>query len=219
MTTKSEHIDTLARTLFGESVPHNIEDATAIAAVIMNRVKLPNWPATVSEVCLQPYQFSCWNVSDPNRARIAKASGDWFDQCKEIATAAVDKKLDDPTTQSTHYHTPAVNPKWSRKKVPVYQTAGHYFFNDIDTAPPKTAKQALDQKAPLSESRTMQGGKIATAGVTGSGLAELVTEASGFLEPLAAYADTMKYLFLIITLVGIGLTMHARWDDRRKGKV
>jgi len=43
MTTKAEHIDTLARTLYGEAKPHDIQDATAIACVVMNRVALPNY--------------------------------------------------------------------------------------------------------------------------------------------------------------------------------
>jgi len=46
---KEQHIDILARTLYGESVPNNIEDAQAIAAVVMNRVKLQNWPNTVKQ--------------------------------------------------------------------------------------------------------------------------------------------------------------------------
>lgn len=119
MTTKAEHIDTLARTLYGEAKPHDIQDATAIACVVMNRVALPNWPDDVESVCIQPYQFSCWNTSDPNRARIFKANGAWFDKCVQIAMKAVDHQLVDPTNASTHYHTPAVKPAWSRGKKPV----------------------------------------------------------------------------------------------------
>ena len=52
MTTKAEHIDTLARTLYGEAKPHDIQDATAIACVVMNRVALPTgrmtWKASAS---------------------------------------------------------------------------------------------------------------------------------------------------------------------------
>jgi N-acetylmuramoyl-L-alanine amidase len=214
-----KHMDTLARTLYGESKPNDVADAEAIASVIMNRKRLPNWPDEVTAVCLQPYQFSCWNVSDPNRKRIMEAKGKWFEQCKDIADRAIMGRIPDPTTRSTHYHTPAVNPKWSKGKKAVYKTNGHLFFNDIDTKPPVTAKEALDQKRPLSTTRGMKGGAITGAGITLSAAADIAGQVQTQVEPLVVYSDVLKYVFIAVALIGVGVTVYARWDDRRKGRV
>lgn len=43
----------------------------AVANVIMNRVNRGGWyGASIKDVVLKPYQFSCWNATDPNRAKI-----------------------------------------------------------------------------------------------------------------------------------------------------
>lgn len=67
---------------------------------------------------------------------------------------------------------------------------------------------------PLRKSRTVAGGSVAGAAVVAS---EVVTEVKDQVEPLAPYADSLKLLFLLVALAGIGLTIWARIDDRRKG--
>lgn len=220
MTTKAEHIDTLARTLYGEAKPHDIQDATAIACVVMNRVALPNWPDDVESVCIQPYQFSCWNTSDPNRARIFKANGAWFDKCVQIAMKAVDHQLVDPTTASTHYHTPAVKPAWSRGKKPVYFTSGHVFFNDIDTKPPATAKDALNQIKPIGKTDTMVATKIGGIASVGIGA---VSQAIETLEPAMPLAMTLAQAapWAIVAVLALALLYIAwsRYQARKEGKI
>jgi hypothetical protein len=220
MTTKAEHIDTLARTLYGEAKPHDIQDATAIACVVMNRVALPNWPDDVESVCIQPYQFSCWNTSDPNRARIFKANGAWFDKCVQIAMKAVDHQLVDPTTASTHYHTPAVKPAWSRGKKPVYFTSGHMFFNDIDTKPPVTAKDALNQIKPIGKTDTMVATKIGGVASVGIGA---VSQAIETLEPAMPLATTLAQAapWAIVAVLAMALLYIAwsRYQARKEGKI
>ena len=44
-----------------------------------------------------------------------------------------------------------------------------------------------------------------------------MTEVKDQIEPLVPYADSLKLLFLIAALAGIGLTVWARIDDRRRG--
>lgn len=65
---------------------------------------------------------------------------------------------------------------------------------------------------PLAASRTMKGG--AAAGLSTAALA--ATEAAQSIEPLVPYLDTLKWVFLALMLIGIGVTMYARWDDARK---
>ncbi len=219
----SDDIDILARTLFGEAESGNTQDAQAIASVIMNRVAYPNWPYSVSKVCLQPWQFSCWNHNDPNRQRILDASGAWFEKCKKIAADAIAGRLVDMTHKSTHYYATYVPaPKWSKAHRPVYEVRHrnghrHIFFNDIDTRPPIDAAEALDQARPLLKTRTMQGGAAAASGVGLATAAEAVGEVRDQVAPLAMYAETLQFLFLALALLGIGLMIWARIDDRKSG--
>lgn len=66
---------------------------------------------------------------------------------------------------------------------------------------------------PLSASRTVKGGQLASLGVVGSA----ASEAASQLAPLADYSEVIKWLFLGLTVIGIGLTIWARIDDRNKG--
>lgn len=69
-------------------------------------------------------------------------------------------------------------------------------------------------RKPLAQSRTVAGSAVAGTAVLAS---EVVTEVKDQVEPLVPYADSLKLLFLLVALVGIGLTVWARIDDRRRG--
>ena len=160
----TDDVDVLARTLYGEAEAWDREDAEAIAAVVMNRVRWRNWPSTVAAVCLQLMQFSCWNAGDPNRPRIlaVNAGEAWFEECRAIAQRAVNGDLADITGGATHYIADYIRPpNWAKGHKPCFVSGAgkykHLFFNDIDTPPPSTAKDALDQARPLSATRTVKG--------------------------------------------------------------
>ncbi len=230
----SEHdLDILARTLYGEAEAGSAADAKAIASVVMNRVDYPNWPNTAAEVCLQPWQFSCWNANDPNRARILTAKGPWFERCREIALKALTGELEDPTSGSTHYYATFVKkPKWAKGKKPVYRVTHtknneHLFFNDIDTKPPKSAKEALDQQRPVSRTRTMVGaGTLVTTGgaAIGLGLADqiaqvapAVTVAREVAETAHSHPDGLLIVFGLLVVAAAIFIGWARWSDRKRG--
>lgn len=216
----------LARTLYGEARAHDTEDAVAIACVVLNRVAWRNWPNDIGDVCLQPRQFSCWNSDDPNRARILRATREgnaWFGACWQIAEHAAAGELADVTRGATHYHTPAVRPAWSRGKRPVLQTAGHLYFNDIDTPAPADARETLAQERPLASTRTARGGAIA-GGATVGGLAletarEAMQDAGSVLAPFHGLlsSETVAWALAVAALAGIGWMLWARYDDRRQG--
>lgn len=216
--------DIFARTLYGEAEAGNKADAIAIARVILNRMALPNWPSTASGVCLQPWQFSCWNANDPNRQRILNAKGAWWEECQHIAKNALSGKLPpDQTSRSTHYYANWVKmPKWAKGKEPVLIVPhesgnAHLFFNNIDTPPPKTPAEALDQQRPLSSSRTVKGGQIAAIGTTGSAGVTVLEEAAGKIQPIASMHDILMFVFILLTLAGLGWMLWARLDDREEG--
>lgn len=217
-------LDVFARTLFGEAEAGNVEDARSIACVIKNRVNFPNWPDKIEEVCLQPWQFSCWNANDPNRVRIANASGEWFNKCLEIAREAMSDDHVDITNFSTHYYATYVQiPRWARKKTPVKEVRhrtgyAHIFFNNIDTVPPQTVIDALEQNRPLTQCGTVTAAKIsgvASAGIAGA--APLLKDAAPAIPLLQKLADHAPTAVIVILAIGIGYMVWRRIDDRNNG--
>lgn len=219
-----DNIDILARTLYGEAEAGNIKDATAIAHVVVNRVGRAYWPDSVAEVCLQPWQFSCWNQNDPNRVRILAASGSWFEKCKVIAAEVIKSGCNgcDPTSRSTHYYQSNIKePKWARNKRPIYKvghkSGAHLFYNNIDTLPPKTAAEALEQISPIKESRTVRGAQVA-AGATVLGVCgEAIQQMQPVFPLLQTLAQYSPFVLAGLALAGLTYLMFARYEDRKKG--
>ncbi len=73
----------------------------------------------------------------------------------------------------------------------------------------------------LQHTRTVRGGKAATAATVGLGVLQAVQDgiapARDSLQMLVPYLDVAKWLLLVITLIGIGVMIWARIDDHRKG--
>ncbi len=140
MTSKDSDIDTLARTLYGEARGELVRGKEAVAAVIMNRVRRAKerdgywWGNDVIGVCTRPYQFSCWNLSDPNRDKIATVTRDNrnFQSCLRIARRALAGTLKDPTGGATHYHAKSMTPPWARDREPSAVIGNHRFYNDVE---------------------------------------------------------------------------------------
>ena len=133
-------VDVLARTLYGEARGETVRGKEAIASVILNRVKRARdhggywWGNTVEEVCLKPYQFSCWLEADPNRKKIEAVEPGHrvFNTCLRIARRALSGCLEDATRGATHYHTVDVHPPWSRGKPACVEIGRHLFYNTIE---------------------------------------------------------------------------------------
>lgn len=135
-----QDIDVLARTIYGEARGEPVRGKEAVAAVIMNRVRLAKrrggywWGNDIQAVCQKPWQFSCWNDNDPNCEKLLAVTRDntVFKTCLRVARRAVRGALKDPTRGSTHYHTLNVDPPWSSGRAPVVIIGRHRFFNDIE---------------------------------------------------------------------------------------
>lgn len=100
--------DILARTLWGEARGEGSIGMAAVANVIQNRVEnLGWWGHDVVSVCLMPWQFSCWNAADPNRAKLLAVTDEdpQFVTALIIAKQALAGDLPDLTEGSTTYKT------------------------------------------------------------------------------------------------------------------
>lgn len=127
--------DILARTLYGEARGESVRGIEAVAAVVMNRVARGGWWGnSVETVCRKPWQFSCWNETDPNRAKLERAdeSDRVFRICVRIARRAISGSVADPTEGATHYHTSTCAPAWAKGKIPSAEIGNHLFYNDVE---------------------------------------------------------------------------------------
>ena len=128
---------TLARTLWGEARGEPRAGQEAVAGVIMNRVRSARYPNTVAKVCLQRWQFSCWNENDPNRARIERLMpGDdsLFDNLIGVARDAVFGRLKNRVADALHYHADYVSPSWVARSPAaelVLRIGAHLFWRGI----------------------------------------------------------------------------------------
>ena len=66
---------------------------------------------------------------------------------------------------------------------------------------------------PLSKSRTIKGASAATATTS---LTVMLEGFGEIITPLAPYVDSIQYVLLGITMIGIGITVWARIDDANK---
>lgn len=128
--TVSHEVDLLARTIWGEARGEDTAGMTAVANVIMNRLNSGKFGRTIEEVITQPYQFSAWNINDPNRALMLAVdeSDPQFALALSIARAAAADALPDVTNGADHYHTKDVSPYWSVGHQAIAQIGNHQFF-------------------------------------------------------------------------------------------
>lgn len=125
--------DIMARTVWGEARGEGFDGMCAVASVIINRVKKPTWWGhDVISVCTKPWQFSCWNQSDPNREKLINVTTDdpQFKIALDISAMAISGELNDITLGATSYYDKrmAQPPKWAIEKTPTTIVGNHIFF-------------------------------------------------------------------------------------------
>jgi spore germination cell wall hydrolase CwlJ-like protein len=136
-------IDTLARTLWGEARGEGEAGMVAVAAVVLNRVRISAehggrfwWGRSISGVCRCRLQFSCWNPADPNRAKLlAVDDGDpAFRLAKSVAAEAVAGRIEDPTYGATTYKVASLPwpTAWGRPRLPLITIGKHAFYNLLE---------------------------------------------------------------------------------------
>lgn len=134
-------VDTMARTVFGESRGEPFIGQVAVASVVLNRSKRPKrFGASVAEVCRKPLQFSCWNADDATYPTVIAANLDQpaFVRAFGIACLVLRGDLNDPTDGADHYHTIA-KPAWAKTWPPGWAASmtktvvlgAHQFYREV----------------------------------------------------------------------------------------
>lgn len=153
-TDQFDDLTILARTIWGEARGEGDIGMEAVASVILNRVKsgITWWGHDIRTVCLKPWQFSCWNDSDPNRVKLlaVTVSDMQFGDALHISAIANDGLLVDSVHSATSYYDARMPepPKWAEGRTPVVEIGHHLFF--VDPKPQPAQDQELDTTAILS---------------------------------------------------------------------
>ena len=79
----------MAKTMWGEARGEGYNGLVAVGWVIQNRCERGGWFGnTIREVCLKPYQFSCWNNDDCNKAKIDRLTPENSQELHDILDIA-----------------------------------------------------------------------------------------------------------------------------------
>lgn len=127
----------VARTLYGEARGEvdkvGLIALEAVASVIWNR-----WSAhpsyfgpTPRDVCLKPYQFSCWNKNDPNLKLLLSPllSDHLYILYHDVAERFMGGRGEDVVHGSDHYHALWIDqPFWAYGKAPQIDIGVHRFY-------------------------------------------------------------------------------------------
>ena len=120
----------VALCVWREARGEDYEAKVAVASVIRNRQKDLRWPSTLSEVVLQPLQFSSFNANDPNAVRLPRRSrfADWsaFEECCRAVSESASR---DAADGANHYHDTSIPPPhWTAQMKHVKQVGKLVFY-------------------------------------------------------------------------------------------
>jgi N-acetylmuramoyl-L-alanine amidase len=123
------------RTIWGEARGEGDAGMKAVAHVLFNRLKDGRWGQTLGSVCLAPYQFSCWNIGDPNRRlMLSLGSGSTeLEPASAAFNAARSERGDgiDPSEGATHYKVVGTAAAWAAGLTPCASIGRHEFFTGV----------------------------------------------------------------------------------------
>lgn len=137
-------IDVLSRTLWAEARGEGRAGMIAVAWCIRNRVEadLGNdgkpdwWGEGYAGVCQAPWQFSCWNKGDPNRAYLVgdkQIPSREYMLARECAVTVMEGRELDPTKGATHYYSTTMKtpPNWVNGATLSATIGRHKFYRGV----------------------------------------------------------------------------------------
>lgn len=119
----------LASAIYYEAATEPDEGQRAVAQVVLNRVRHPQWPHTVCAVVYQgssapgcQFSFAC----DGAMARGPMLAA-WI-RARRVAERALAGEVYGPVGSATFYHTMQVAPAWAGRMTPVAIVGAHIFY-------------------------------------------------------------------------------------------
>lgn len=126
----------IARTCWAEARSDGQEGMHAVLNSGQNRLSSGRtwWGSTLRGIFLYPYQYSCWNSSDPNRSQLLSVTEEdpLFVIALQLADQAIAGTLFDIVQGSDSYFNPAgaAHPSWA-KGDPVVIIKHHWFYKTV----------------------------------------------------------------------------------------
>ncbi len=125
-----EEWNCLSEALYFEARGETVRGQFAVAEVILNRVRSTRFPDSVCGVIRQgtgkrlqcQFTYTC----DGHKEVIAEPRA--YSRVSKVARAILDGKVPALTNGATHYHTTAVQPRWSRKYTRTAKIGVHIFY-------------------------------------------------------------------------------------------
>jgi N-acetylmuramoyl-L-alanine amidase len=137
----------MALTIYGEARGEDYAGKVAVGSVILERVDHRDWDGkTIHEVCLMPYQFSCYLPNDKNFNALKAIANDWDNkftqspdlrECCQITALLLSGSIGEtPEIEENHacqYLTTALRkskacPAWAKKMKLVATIGNHKFY-------------------------------------------------------------------------------------------
>jgi spore germination cell wall hydrolase CwlJ-like protein len=120
----------LAQALYFEARGETVKGQFAVAEVILNRVKSERFPGSACGVINQgtgkKYQCQFTYTCDGLKEVINEPRA--YERVSKVARAALDGTAPKVTKGATHYHTRAVNPRWSKVYTKTAAIGTHIFY-------------------------------------------------------------------------------------------
>ncbi|WP_299970639.1 cell wall hydrolase [uncultured Roseobacter sp.] len=120
----------LAEALYFEARGETVKGQFAVAEVILNRVDSERFPGSACGVINQgtgkKYQCQFTYTCDGYKEVIAEPRA--YARVAKVARAALDGRPPELTEGATHYHTTAVNPRWSKVYTKTAAIGDHIFY-------------------------------------------------------------------------------------------
>lgn len=120
-------------TIFLEASGEPPEGRRAVAWVIVNRLNSGRYPSSITGVCLQSFQFSCWNTSDLDRQRLGKTSeSDPILLDSALALQEAQAGGTDPTEGATLYYSASMTtpPDWASAATFTVKIGSQLFYRE-----------------------------------------------------------------------------------------
>jgi N-acetylmuramoyl-L-alanine amidase len=132
----------MALTIYGEARGEKYEGKVAVGSVILERVDHRDWDGkNIHEVCLMPYQFSCFLPDDPNFQALKLIADDWDNKIKQsqslrdclnitglLLTQSINRTPEIAKYHATQYKTIKCEAAWSKKMKLVATIGNHTFY-------------------------------------------------------------------------------------------
>jgi spore germination cell wall hydrolase CwlJ-like protein len=131
----------LALTIWGEARGEIYTGKVGVASVIMERVDHRDWDGkNIKEVCLWPYQFSCYLPKDPNRPKMLDIAQNWdlriskdksLQECFAVAQGLLSSNIPRNPIALQYFDPRGVTetPKWAFTMKYITTIGHHKFYN------------------------------------------------------------------------------------------